>query len=344
MTEQQRAPESDAGVTVSPLSVIGAVVRQRFVLLAWPVGVGLAALAATLVFSGFEAEAKFSLNTAPTSPLTSVAAQFGVNLGSTGSSSPQIYPHIVRSRALLRRVVGDTVVLSDAEGGPPRRERVGRALGFAEDTVSEEIDEAVDELLDNVTVTPDDASGTVSIRVSLPSRELAEGVARVIFEEVIRFDSVQRRTNARTEREFLEQRVAVASAELGVVEGELERFLVVNARIEGPRLELERQRLMRRVEIAQQVYMTLSQGLEQARIEEVRHAPVTTLIETPEGSAKRALKPMLVGIFGVIVGALLGLLWALGREWLRWSREVSPEETAELVAQLRAVFRRSQRA
>jgi uncharacterized protein involved in exopolysaccharide biosynthesis len=77
----------------------------------------------------------------------------------------------------------------------------------------------------------------------------------------------------------------------------------------------------------QQVFTSLSQSFEQARISEVRNTPVITVVERPEEPARpdgRRLK--LRAIVGLILGGALGVIFAFGREMLQRSRRDGSED------------------
>ena len=53
-----------------------------------------------------------------------------------------------------------------------------------------------------------------------------------------------------------------------------------------PELNFQQERLQRQVQLQQQLYTTLSQSFEQAKIEEVRDTPVITVVEPPEAPVR----------------------------------------------------------
>ena len=83
----------------------------------------------------------------------------------------------------------------------------------------------------------------------------------------------------------------------------------------------------------QEVVTSLTQSYEQARIEEVRNTPVITVLEPPELPVIPDQRGLLrSAILGLLLGGLVGVLAALGREFLARSRDSEPEAYARLVA------------
>jgi len=92
-----------------------------------------------------------------------------------------------------------------------------------------------------------------------------------------------RQSQAAAERGFTEERMAEAQEELRAAENELQRFLQNNRQFQNsPELVFQHDRLQRRVAMRQQVYTSLVQSYEQARIDEVPNTPVITVVEYAE--------------------------------------------------------------
>ena len=72
----------------------------------------------------------------------------------------------------------------------------------------------------------------------------------------------------------------------------------------SPQLALEHDRLQRRIDDASQVVTSLTQSLEQARIDEVRDTPVITVIEAPSMPTEPAGLSFVLRIAAALVGGL----------------------------------------
>jgi hypothetical protein len=96
----------------------------------------------------------------------------------------------------------------------------------------------------------------------------------------------------------------------------LKTFLQNNLTYQGsPRLQLEFARLQRHVDLVQQVYVTLSQEYEQARIQEVRNTPVITIVDRPEASAHHSIRLSTAGLLGLVAGLIMAAMAAFIREY-----------------------------
>jgi uncharacterized protein involved in exopolysaccharide biosynthesis len=117
----------------------------------------------------------------------------------------------------------------------------------------------------------------------------------------------------------VEARLAEARTELVDAENRLATFLERNRRYQdSPELTFEAARLQRQVDLQQQVYASLAQAYEKARIDEVRNTPVLSVVDSPDvlpggrGLVRRAL-------LGALLGAALAFLVVVVREY--WARE-----------------------
>ena len=260
------------------------------------------------------------------SRFSGLAATFGVPVpASDPGSSPAFYNSLLKSRDVLRRTVltpylvrerGDTVrrTLVDfyaSEGPTPEARR----------------DAATERLLKDVMISTGRETGIVQLEVTSTNPGVAQQVAHRMIELVSEFNMQRRQSNAGAERRFVEGRRAEAKDALTAAEDRLQAFLQRNREYRNaPQLTFEYDRLQRDVQMQQQIYSSLSQALEQSRIDEVRNTPVITVIEPPDLPAKPDPRfALLKGILGLLVGLGLGAFLAAWRHVFRGrARSASP--------------------
>ena len=84
-------------------------------------------------------------------------------------------------------------------------------------------------------------------------------------------------------------------------------------------------RLAREVLVQQQVYATLAQAYEQARIEEVRDTPVITVLASPQRPGRPDPRALIKKAFlALLVGGVLGFLVAAWRAYVQEARQDEP--------------------
>jgi uncharacterized protein involved in exopolysaccharide biosynthesis len=148
---------------------------------------------------------------------------------------------------------------------------------------------------------------------------------------VNRFNLERRQSNASQEREFIEGQLSRAESALHAAEDSLRRFLEQNRNYQNsPSLRFRHERLQRRVSLRQQVFSSLSESYQQARIDEVRNTPVITVVQPPELPARPDPRQLLLkGALGLVLGGMLGVFGAFGHEMMTATRQRDPDDYAE---------------
>ncbi len=244
------------------------------------------------------------------SQLSGLAASFGVSVpAADAGSSPAFYADLLKSRDILRRTV-ETPYAFVAKGDSMRGTLV-QLFKVRGDTPAIRRDAAAKQLLKSIDVRIGRETNTIDLEVSTPWAELSREVATRMIELVSDFNLHRRQTKAGAERRFVESRLSDARDSLRSAEGRLEAFLQRNRDYRNsPQLLFSFDRLDREVNMQQQVYTSLAQSYEGARIDEVRNTPVITLMEPPDLPAKpdarlALVKGVLAGILGLAFGAFL---------------------------------------
>ncbi|HKK09058.1 MAG TPA: GNVR domain-containing protein, partial [Gemmatimonadota bacterium] len=285
----------------------------------------------------YTSEAVFtpSSGSAQLSQLAGLASQFGVNVsqGQT-NESPAFYADLLRSRELLRAAVTATYTFpesSDADADTLSGDLI-EFLHVRGDGREVQVAKAIKKIDDHLSVSTDASTGVVTVDVTTRWAGLSRQVGQKLLDLVNQFNLQTRQTQATAERRFLEGRVGSARADLRQVEDSLQAFLEHNRSYQNsPQLQFEYDRLQRKVSLQQQVYTTLAQSLEQAKIDQVRNTPVITVVEPPEAPPRPDPRHLgLKAVLGLIVGGALAVVWAFASEWARRARQDEPEEYREL--------------
>jgi len=259
--------------------------------------------------------------------LALAASQFGVRVPTTGATwGPPIYVELLQSRALLEPIALDTLAVAE-QGG--RRVAVMDLLGVAGSTSSKRADVAVRALARIVTAEEDRKLGAVKLSVKTAWPSVSFAIAQRLVRGVNLFNLETRKSQAAAERQFAETQAGEAEAALRAAEDRLQSFLQQNRSISGSQeLAFAMDRLRREVALRQQVYTSLVQNREEARLREVRDTPVITVLEEPRlpvmGEGRKSLqKAILGGLAGGIFGVLIAFLArALAEARLAPSEEV----------------------
>ncbi|SVD75116.1 uncharacterized protein METZ01_LOCUS427970, partial [marine metagenome] len=166
------------------------------------------------------------------------------------------------------------------------------------------------EILKNRISASENKSGLISIEVLMEEPNIAAKMANLMYNTIVHFTIEIHGKQAKLNREFIERRQAEINTSLASSEEVLKIFRQGNRSIIGsPQLEMELERLMREVEIKTQVYITLQQQYELARIEEVKESPSVVVIDEARPSVEKH-KPKRKAI--VMIATFVGGIIAVG--------------------------------
>jgi uncharacterized protein involved in exopolysaccharide biosynthesis len=315
MTE---AEWDDAGDTISLFAIGTLLLRRRWLIVA------LALLGATLTLAFvwsrpalYRASASFIPQAADNtrSSLSGIAGQLGVSLpvNLAQTLSPEFYARLLKSRELLGVVGRDTLTVPELGGG---RIAVADLLMVDSGTAKEREEGAVQVLSKRINAPVPKATSVVDFDVATEWPSVSLAIARALIVGVNDFNKRTRRDQASAERQFVEGRVAVVSAELRSAEDRLQQFLQTNRQSQSPELRFAQDRLERDVSLRQQVFTSLKQSYEEVRMREVRDTPVISLVDQPSVPSKaesrgRGVRTLLGLVGGAGIGALLAIVQGL---------------------------------
>lgn len=294
------------------------------------IGIGLASgLLSTRVYVSSATFIPQGSEMGTSSGIALAASQFGIRVPNTGGGwGPPIYVELLRSRALLEPIALDSILVAE-QGG--RRVAVMDLLEVRASNLPQRVDRAVRALRGLIAATEDKKLGAVKVTATTRWPSVSLALANKLVRGVNQFNLETRKSQAIAERQFVEARAAEAERALRDAEDRLQVFLQRNRAIAGsPELSFDRDRLQREVALRQQLYTTLLQNREEARIREVRDMPVITVLEDPQlavtGEPRRVGKKI---VLGALVGGILGVLAAFVAQAVAAARRTPSEEAEE---------------
>jgi uncharacterized protein involved in exopolysaccharide biosynthesis len=324
---------------VSLLSIVNMVLRNRY-LVAGTVffATSLVVLITLLWPRNYTAESSFMLQSRQNLPanLAGLASQFGVALPTgEANQSPAFYAELLQSREILSAVVDSPITLH--EGVAVRKAALADWFKISGATAALQREKTIKKLRKAVAASVSARTGVATLRVTTRNPELSERISERMLSWLNAFNLEKRQSQASAERRFTEARVEEARQQLREAE---ERLLVFTQRNRdtrsSPLFSLEQDRLSREVSMRQQIYTSLVQAYDRAKIEEVRDTPVITVLQAPEQPVRAdPLYLPIKLILTVIVALVVGIWFAMGREALS-PRRATPAAPQTEFAALRA--------
>ena len=252
--------------------------------------------------------------------LAGIAGQLGVNLGGSNQSlSPEFYRRLLQSRVLLDPIAQDTFVV--AELG---RKRVAVLDLFKVPSGSRQRrnELGVTRLQNIIGVSVEKSTGVVQVTATTKWPSVSLAIVTALLEGVNTYNEQMRQSQAAAERKFVEGRLNLARAELRAAEDRLTDFQKTNRSFGGSsELGLAKERLQREVSLRQEVFTSLTQAYEDARVREVRDTPVITIFEPPAvPTLPQARHRAQSVVFGLVLGFILGTLFTFASVIARRAR------------------------
>jgi uncharacterized protein involved in exopolysaccharide biosynthesis len=265
--------------------------------------------------------------------LTGLAAQFGFTLPITDpGQSPAFYSDLAKSRSILGAVVESTYrYRSDSGVVEANLMAIYKSKGS---TPGRRRDSAIRHLSDDIQANTVQKTGLVNLAVTSRHADLSLQINQRVLDLLNEFNLHTRQSQAAEERRFTERRLAEVRQELRAAEDRLQQFLQRNRDVlNAPELQFQRDRLQREVTMEQEVYTSLAQAVEQAKIEEVRDTPVLTTVQAPEAPVRPDKRGMIFkGLLALVGGLAIGGALALWRAYAQNAARLGVPEVAELAS------------
>jgi uncharacterized protein involved in exopolysaccharide biosynthesis len=250
--------------------------------------------------------------------LAGVATQFGVNIpmrAQADLSSPSLFPELLRSRTFAKQILDkefyikkfdkDLSLLAILTHGdePPL---VGK------DTL---VTQALASLKTILRFDQGKSSLFSVIKVTTSEPVFAKELAEVVLAELEALNRFYKSQTVNEKISFIASRISSVKNDLESSEIKLKEFNEQNRQISSPALLLEQGRLERDVEIQKEVYLTLKQQFELAKIEEVQETSIVQILDKPQIALEPTnknlkLSVILAVVFGLFLGSIFGFIRA----------------------------------
>ena len=220
------------------------------------------------------------------SEVSGIASQFGFSVGAneTDFSSAKLYPEILKSRSLSRKLLFrkfDTKkygeqksLLTILSNGKSSKTKLG-----TDSLVYKGISRLTKDI---IKIKPLKAS-LISISIKTFEPRFARDLAKAVIDELDLMQRSYRLSRQKEKRFFIENRMKDVEEELANSENALKSFRERNRNIrKSPSLLLEEDRLERDVTLQMQVFITLRKEFELTQIEEVENSSMVVVIDEPE--------------------------------------------------------------
>ncbi len=262
----------------------------------------------------FPAENKSSSS----SQLQSLALSAGVNLDQNDQSYN--ITDVAKSRRVAEKVLSNKWNNINLEDKTLisfwKLDEAGILSKFFNQTYTNEdlINKGLKKYFELLNVKEDRRTGLIQVNIEMESPNLAAEVANFIGSEIQSYIQKQNTAKAIKEKLFISGRLIVVKGELEKLEEDLKEFKERNRGYEvSPELFMIYSQKFREAEAKQQVYVTLQQQLELARISEVKQTPIINILDeakppVSKSRPNRAIISLLSLLAGFLFGASISII------------------------------------
>ena len=215
------------------------------------------------------------------------------------TASSQLFPDILKSDVVRKRVLDAKLpeeIASVVEGAT-----IGEAMSSSSTKALKYLNSAT-------TIRKDKTTGVISIGFEWTHPEFAQFVAAEYIRQLDAFCSSERFARLDENRVFVESRLIETESRLRAAEDSLLQYREQNRNYymgSSPELQLEHERLVRKVAEVGEVYSLLAQQLEMAKIDAKRKKPVVAVLDYPTVPQEKAGPRRLTNIVQLTLAALL---------------------------------------
>ena len=271
----------------------------------------------------YESKAKLvPISDNASSSVGGLASQFGITIKEekvTGLSSTIMYPDVLMSRTLARRLISKKIN-TKAYGDSVKLQYVFSPI--KDDTSknahkSSEIS-AVDKMLKSIRVIRDKNTPLMTIYVAGFEPVFTTALCRMVIDEFQILISEFNLKQVLEKKFHLEERIIEIGNSLDNAEEDLRNYIERNRNIiSSPSLILEQERLNREAEVLKQMYVTIKTQYEMAQIEEINRKGLMQILDLPELIGKVFPNTRKRAMLGYFVGLVLCVALIFIKDWYK---------------------------
>ena len=138
---------------------------------------------------------------------------------------------------------------------------------------------AIDQLSSRISIYEHE-SGMITVSILMEDELIAANIVNFVSDWIQDYISNEMSFKAKKNRVFIEEQLNSAKKDLFLSEEALSEFLKQNSLVDdNPEVMLEKGRLIRNVEVNQEVYITLRKQFELNKIEELKEKPIINILD-----------------------------------------------------------------
>ena len=260
--------------------------------------------------------------------IAGIAATFGISVPSSGSGAKMIYPEIVKSKTIAKKILSKEFKSSKYDLKMP----LLKLIKYPDEDLDDEIDferlllEGVDAFIKTIEISENIETSIVTVSVEASEPKLAADIAKALILELDLHQKKFQTEQIVKKRIFIEERIKEVKINLVKSEEELKDFREQNRNYsDSPSLLLEFERILRELEVQKQLYITLKREYEMTQIKEVEDSDIFHILDEPEIPLNRTRpKKKLIVVLATFFSFSLGVFLVITEDWYaNYKKELS---------------------
>ena len=249
------------------------------------------------------------------SNIQGLASQFGLALpfqSGSNLSFSDIYPEIVKSRQLTGIVLEKKFNTRKFGQNQLLKNILSRQYRLDKYDVDERFKRSSEILQDNIKVSKARLTSIVTLEVRGLEPEFAVDLANTIISESDKLQREFKTHQISDKRSFIEERIKDVKKDLENAQEALKEFREKNRQVQySPALLLEEERLTTEMDVKKEIFSTLKQQFELAKIEEVEDGATVQILDRPVAPYEQSSPKTFLSIFlSIFIGFGLSVVIA----------------------------------
>jgi uncharacterized protein involved in exopolysaccharide biosynthesis len=243
------------------------------------------------------------------------ASQFGMSLpfqGGSALSFSDIYPEVLKSRQLIAIILEKKFNTRKYGQKQSLKNILSRQYRLGKYDVDERFKRASEILQDNIKVSKARLTTIVTLEVGAIEPDFAVDLTNAIINESDKLQRQFKTHQVSDKRSFIEDRIKDVKKDLESAQEDLKEFREKNRQVQySPALLLEEERLTTEMDVKKEIFSTLKQQFELAKIEEVEEGATVQILDKPVAPYQQSNPKVLLSIFlSIFVGFGLSIVLA----------------------------------
>ena len=235
------------------------------------------------------------------SNLQGLASQFALSLpfqGGSNLSFSDIYPEIVKSRQLTAIILEKKFNTRKYGQKQSLKNILSRQYRLDKYDVDERFKRASEILRDNIKVSKARLTSIVTLEVGAIEPDFAVDLTNAIINESDKLQRQFKTHQVSDKRSFIQDRIKDVKKDLETAQEDLKEFREKNRQVQySPALLLEEERLTTEMDVKKEIFSTLKQQFELAKIEEVEEGATVQILDKPVAPYEQSSPKVILSIF-----------------------------------------------